>query len=535
MQPQSNASSAGVGSSPLQDVTCENITSDDNLSPSPSKNAMPLSKKKAEDYIFGKIIGEGSFSTVFLAKDIQTQKEYAIKVCEKQHIIREKKTAYIKREKEVLMRLGAGPSPFFVKLFCTFQDRDRLYFVLSYAKNGELLSYIHRVGSFDEDVSKFYAAEIVLALEYMHSRGIIHRDLKPENILLSEGMHVMITDFGSAKILDAEQDESNSPTGTSPPAGSTVPAKPRRNSFVGTAQYVSPELLNNKPISKSLDLWALGAIIYQFLSGLPPFRAGNEYLIFQKVVKLEYDFPEGFNEVGKDLVQSLLVLDAKKRLGSDECGGYKALKAHAFFNGIPWGKLDIVTPPPIVPFLPAVRDNPNFKSEIDLTDLPGLRDEHFANLMLEDKTKVAKKQKQKVEGEKVRVTRRPGMLNIPCSEEERESRKQNQACNNPWHKFVEGNLILKMGYIDKRKGLFARRRMFLLTEGPHLYYVDPVNQVLKGEIPLSKDIRPEPKNFKIFFVHTPNRTYYLEDPEGYSLKWCEAIEEMYQLYFATDS
>lgn len=99
-------------------------------------------------------------------------------MCEKRHIIREKKTEYIKREKEVLNRLGSNQStaaPFFVKLFCTFQDADRLYFVLSYAKRGELLPYINKVGSFDIECTRFYAAEILVALGHLHNLGIIHR------------------------------------------------------------------------------------------------------------------------------------------------------------------------------------------------------------------------------------------------------------------------------------------------------------------------------------------------------------------------
>lgn len=110
--------------------------------------------------------------------------------------------------------------------------------------------------------------------------------------------------------------------------------------------------------------------------------------------------------------------------------------------------------------------------------------------------------------------------------EEHSRRLQKQSDSNPYHKFVQGNLILKQGLVDKRKGLFARRRMLLLTTGPHLYYVDPTAMVLKGEIPWSPELRPEPKNFKTFFVHTPNRTYYLEDPEGYALAWCKAIDEV---------
>lgn len=122
---------------------------------------------------------------------------------------------------------------------CSSNSLSTLDFVLTYAKCGELLPYINKVGSFDEDCTRFYAGEIVLALEHIHGLGIIHRDLKPENILLSEHMHILITDFGSAKILIQSENSEES-------SGSSA----RKNSFVGTAQYVSPELLTNKCVSK---------------------------------------------------------------------------------------------------------------------------------------------------------------------------------------------------------------------------------------------------------------------------------------------
>uniref|UniRef100_A0A1B0DBI9 3-phosphoinositide-dependent protein kinase 1 n=1 Tax=Phlebotomus papatasi TaxID=29031 RepID=A0A1B0DBI9_PHLPP len=111
------------------------------------------------------------------------------------------------------------------------------------------------------------------------------------------------------------------------------------------------------------------------------------------------------------------------------------------------------------------------------------------------------------------------------SEAEKQQRLESQKTDK-WNQFVEGELILKKGYVHKRKGLFARKRMLLLTTGPRLFYIDPVQMVKKGEIPWSAELRVESKNFKIFFVHTPNRTYYLEDPEGYALDWCSAIENV---------
>ncbi|XP_063243207.1 3-phosphoinositide-dependent protein kinase 1 isoform X2 [Bacillus rossius redtenbacheri] len=471
-------------------------------------------KMTPKDYVFGKVIGEGSFSTVYLAMDIHTNKEYAIKVCDKRHIMREKKAKYVKREKEVLHMLSSNvkpTAPFFVKLYCTFQDVDRLYFVLSYAKNGELLPHINKVGSFDVTCTRFYAGEVLLAMEHLHSLGVIHRDLKPENILLDDKMHILITDFGSSKILSEETEQTN--TGEPQPR--------RRNSFVGTAQYVSPELLTDKFASKSADLWALGCLVYQMVAGLPPFRARSEYLIFKKILDLDYIFPDGFDQSARDLVEKLLVLEPSKRLGAEDVSGYPSIRSHHFFGGLEFEVLHKQTPPQIYPYLPGTSEHEELRSHYRVPDHlePGLDDKQLTRLLGLDLQGGNRTPSPEPERPKKRAT----VLDM-SSEEMRQQLEAQK--NSPWHAFVEDNLILKQGLVDKRKGLFARRRMLLLTTGPHLYYVDPVNMVLKGQIPWSPELRVEPKNFKIFFVHTPNRTYYLEDPEGYALEWCKAIEEV---------
>jgi len=117
------------------------------------------------------------------------------------------------------------------------------------------------------------------------------------------------------------------------------------------------------------------------------------------------------------------------------------------------------------------------------------------------------------------------------SDEERSRLLELQKQNNEYHEFVEGNLILKQGILDKKKGLWSRRRMFLLTEGPRLFYVDPKEKVVKGEIRWSADMKTEMKDFRIFFVHTPGRVYYLIDPASFASKWCEAIESVRSFYF----
>ena len=246
----------------------------------------PPRKKEESDFNFGRIIGEGSFSTVYLCKEVNNQKEYAIKVCNKNHIKRERKQQAIMREKDTMLRLSANWSstaPYFVRLYATFQTIDNLFFVLSYAKRGDMLRFIKKMAAKEVDVTQFYAAEIVQALEHLHSLNIVHRDLKPENILLNANMHILVTDFGSAKILNESSEcpaESGSPDSSQ---GAGLGLGHRRNSFVGTAQYVSPEILTNSGCSPALDLWALGCIIYQMVTGIPPFQGNSEYLIFQKV------------------------------------------------------------------------------------------------------------------------------------------------------------------------------------------------------------------------------------------------------------
>lgn len=307
-------------------------------------------KKGVKDFAFGRTLGEGSYSTVMAATDRQTGKEYAIKVLNKRHIIKEKKVKYVNIEKDTLNRLTDHPGV--VRLYYTFQDEGSLYFVLDLASSGELLGVLKRMTTFDLECVRFYGAEILDTVDYMHARGVIHRDLKPENVLLDDQMHVKITDFGTAKILDVPErlpKDANGDIGAGNPLDGSEDHK--ANSFVGTAEYVSPELLTDKKACKSSDLWAFGCIIYQLLAGRPPFKAGNEYLTFQKIVALEYQFPTGFPEVAKDLVERLLVLDPASRLSIEH------IKNHEFFDGVNWGRgLWRQKAPRLKSFVPAVAE-----------------------------------------------------------------------------------------------------------------------------------------------------------------------------------
>ena len=282
-------------------------------------------KKGVKDFHFGRTLGEGSYSTVMAATDRQTLQEYAIKVLDKKHIIKEKKVKYVNIEKDTLNKLTDHPGV--VRLYYTFQDMQSLYFVLDLASGGELLGVLKRMTTFDEECTRFYGAQILDTIDYMHSRGVIHRDLKPENVLLDDQMHVKVTDFGTAKILNQGHGKGEANIDRLQGCASND----RASSFVGTAEYVSPELLTDKNACKASDLWAFGCIIYQLLAGRPPFKAANEYLTFQKITSLQYEFPYGFPGVAKDLVERLLVLDPTRRLTIDNT------KNHEFFDGIIWG------------------------------------------------------------------------------------------------------------------------------------------------------------------------------------------------------
>ncbi|KAH7134823.1 kinase-like domain-containing protein [Dactylonectria estremocensis] len=290
-------------------------------------------KKGVRDFNFGRVLGEGSYSSVYLATDRQTLKEYAIKVLEKRHIIKEKKIKYVNIEKNTLNRLTEHPG--IVRLYYTFQDETSLYYVLDLCNGGELLGVLKKTGTFDVECTRFYGAQILDSIDYMHSRGVIHRDLKPENVLLDDQMNVKITDFGTAKLLRDPRDTRNpdsSDRGVPDPGRNDGEEDGRAASFVGTAEYVSPELLTHKNACKASDLWAFGCIIYQLLAGRPPFKGGSEYLTFQKIVNLEYEFPAGFPPAARDLVDRCLVLDPARRLTIEH------IKNHEFFDGQQFGK-----------------------------------------------------------------------------------------------------------------------------------------------------------------------------------------------------
>uniref|UniRef100_A0A1I7UMC5 non-specific serine/threonine protein kinase n=1 Tax=Caenorhabditis tropicalis TaxID=1561998 RepID=A0A1I7UMC5_9PELO len=245
------------------------------------------------------------------------------------------KIPYVHREKESLAFLSRQENshPSVVGLYCTFQDAESLYFVLSYAKYGDLIDLMKKLPKerLTVEDGRYYAANLLAALDHIHSLGIIHRDVKPENLLVKEDGRILLTDFGSAKFLKDYEKEEVEEEGSN---------GRRRGSFVGSAQYCTPELLEGLRLHPSCDIWSFGVTLFVFLSSVAPFDDLSEYLVFRRVQDVLYQFPDDFpNEQAKDLIEKVIVKKEENRLKSDE------IKRHPFFESIDFEKLEEIEPP----------------------------------------------------------------------------------------------------------------------------------------------------------------------------------------------
>jgi serine/threonine protein kinase len=283
---------------------------------------------------------------VFLVREIKTGEIYALKVLRKDNIITRNQVEHTKTERSVL---GYVKHPFIVGMNMAFQSKDKLYFVLDYCAGGELFFHLGKLGKFPEPRARFYAAEIVLAISYVHSLDIIYRDLKPENVLLTSQGHIRLTDFGLSK-----EGIRSSSSGA--------------NSFCGTPEYLAPEILNRQGHGRAVDWWSLGALLYEMLTGLPPFYCQDRERLFEKIRRSELHYPASVSRPAKSMLKGLLVKDPTKRLGSGPTDA-EEIKLHEFFAEIDWQKLSRgEIPPPWRPDISGSTDTSQFDKEF--TNMP---------------------------------------------------------------------------------------------------------------------------------------------------------------------
>jgi serine/threonine protein kinase len=283
---------------------------------------------------------------VFLVREIKTGHMFALKVLKKDNIIKRNQVEHTKTERNVL---GKIKHPFIVGMNMAFQSRDKLYFVLDYCAGGELFFHLGKLGSFPEARARFYTAEIILAISYVHSLGVIYRDLKPENVLLDATGHIRLTDFGLSK-----EGISNSSSGA--------------NSFCGTPEYLAPEILDRKGHGRAVDWWSLGALLYEMLTGLPPFYCQDRERLFEKIRKAELKYPASLSPDAKNLLRGLLTKDPARRLGSGPKDA-DDIKPHRFFERIHWEKLQHgEISPPWKPEISGSQDTSQF--DVEFTSMP---------------------------------------------------------------------------------------------------------------------------------------------------------------------
>ncbi|KAG0001560.1 hypothetical protein BGZ79_004503 [Entomortierella chlamydospora] len=310
------------------------------------------------DFDILRVLGVGSFGKVFQVRKKDTGRIYAMKVLDKKQVIEQKQVEHTIAERNVLIQ--ALQSPFIVGLKFSFQTATKLYLVQDFMNGGELFFHMQNEGTFSESRARFYTAELVLALEHLHSCNVVYRDLKPENVLLSSQGHLVLVDFGLCK-QNVTEDE-------------------RTHTFCGTTEYLAPEIIKGTGYGKAVDWWSLGVLLYEMLFGVTPFadnrtESTHHKILHQPVVfprSVGLPIPKGTSRYHKkletelmsisggngnishhaqDLIQKLLDKNPKTRLGSGSgpngADAVAAIKAHPFFQGIDFARLQTrdVTPP----------------------------------------------------------------------------------------------------------------------------------------------------------------------------------------------
>ncbi|PPR00422.1 hypothetical protein CVT24_004483, partial [Panaeolus cyanescens] len=308
----------------------------------PARQATRKRKVGLDDFNFLAVLGKGNFGKVMLAEEKKTNGLYAIKVLKKEFIIDNDEVESTRSEKRVFLAAARERHPFLLGLHSCFQTETRVYFVMEYVSGGDLMLHIQRK-QFSLRQAKFYASEVLLALEYFHANGIIYRDLKLDNILLTLDGHVKVADYGLCK----EEMWYGQTTST----------------FCGTPEFMAPEILLEQRYGRAVDWWAFGVLTYEMLLGQSPFRGDDEDEIFDAILEDEPLYPITMPRDAVSILQKLLTRDPTRRLGSGREDA-EEIKRQPFFKDVNWDDvLNKRIPPPYFPTINGSADTSNFDEE----------------------------------------------------------------------------------------------------------------------------------------------------------------------------
>lgn len=295
-------------------------------------------------------LGSGTFGRVKLVRHKTTGTPYAMKVISKANVVAYKQQKNVVNEKAIMARCN---HPFILKLFQTYKDATSLYLLTEFVQGGELFTYLHcspsSPGRLSNDHARFYAAHVLLALEYLHDRSIVYRDLKPENLLIDPQGYIKVVDFGFAKVVED-----------------------RTYTLCGTPEYLAPELVLGKGHNKGVDYWALGVLIYEMVVGHSPFAGSSQadqMQICRNIVKEKIEFPGWVSQPCRDLVTRLLERDVTKRLGLTR-GGARTVRSHPWFARLDWdAMLQKKEVAPYKPKLAGALDVSKFDATLEVDDI----------------------------------------------------------------------------------------------------------------------------------------------------------------------
>ena len=296
----------------------------------------PVDKPCLDDFRLMRTVGTGTFSRVRIAQYRRTQEIVVVKTMRKSDIVKMRQVEHVKNEKSILSSIA---HPLLVNLKHSFQDRGNLYLVFDYVPGGELFRLLRTQGQFQLPMTRFYAAEVIAALAFLHDHGVVYRDLKPENMLLTGEGHIKITDFGFAKSL-----KHNEKTFT----------------LCGTPEYLAPEVIQQRGHSFGCDWWGVGILIYEMTCGHAPFMDQNPFKLYEKIIHNQVAFPDYFDPTLEQLVVGLLDKDATTRLDKEH------IMRHEVFRNMDWTVVGSAgMQPPYVPTVRGPDDTSNFDDYSD--------------------------------------------------------------------------------------------------------------------------------------------------------------------------